>query len=60
MKKWAKRILLIAVTPFVLYYGALAYVIVSWGIAEHRAEQTCIEYHVLNGVLESEAQELCL
>lgn len=59
MKKWVKRLLLVVITPFALYYGALAYLVVSWGAADSRVEQSCVEYHMLNGETQEYAQEQC-
>ena len=59
MKKWIKRALLIIVTPFALYYGAMAALVVCWGIADSRVQDSCVEYHMSNGETQEYAREQC-
>lgn len=59
MSKIVKKILLIALTPFVLYYGAIAVFVIQWGMADSRIEQICVETQVQNGIPLDIAQKEC-
>ena len=60
MKKLVKRFLLIIITPFVLYYGAMVAFIVSWGIADNNVYNACVESQMALGNSQQDSIEQCL
>lgn len=59
MGKTVKKLLLIALTPFILYYGAITIFVIQWGMADSRIEQICVETQIQNGVPSDIAQKEC-
>ena len=55
MKKIVGCILIVAMLPVML----VGHTIVSWGMAESRVQQNCVESQMLAGYTESQAQEQC-
>lgn len=60
MNKIIKKTLLVIITPFVLYYGALAAFIVSWGVTDNNVYNSCVESQIALGNSQQDSMEQCL
>lgn len=59
MKRLIGKILLVALAPFMLAYGAEFAFIVWWSAVDSHVEQNCIDNILLTGATREYAEEQC-